>query len=87
MRSAWLIFVLAVLSTLFCGYALVFWAWVTATPLTPAQLARAQYNAYVWFGLAALSFATAVASLVWGLRRRRRKRASGFDVVPDGRNR
>jgi uncharacterized membrane protein len=79
---AWIIFVLSVLAILFCGYAFLFWAWVTATPLTPAQLARAQYNAYVWFGLAALSLIASVVALDWAIRLGRRKVLSGFDVVP-----
>jgi hypothetical protein len=69
---AWIIFVLTVLSILFCGYAFLFWAWVTATPLTPAQLARAQYNAHVWLGLAAVSLIAAVIVLIWIIRLRRR---------------
>jgi hypothetical protein len=79
---AWVIFVLSVLAIFFCGYAFLFWAWVTATPLTPAQLSRAQYNAYVWFGLAALSLVAAVVTLVWAIRLGRRKVLVGFDVVP-----
>ena len=79
---AWIIFVLSLLAILFCGYAFLFWAWVTATPLTPAQLARAQYNAHVWLGLAALSLIAAVVALVWAIRLGRRKVLSGFDVVP-----
>jgi len=79
---AWIIFGLSVLGILYCGYAFLFWAWVTATPLTPTQLARAQYIANVWFGLAALSLAAAVLALVWAIRLGRRKRCRGFDVVP-----
>jgi hypothetical protein len=79
--TAWIIFVLSVLAILFCGYAFLFWAWVTATPLTPAQLARAQYNANVWLGLAALSLVVAIVALVWAIRLGRRKVLSGFDVV------
>ena len=79
---AWIIFVLSVVAIPFCGYAFLFWAWVTATPLTPPQLARAQYNANVWFGLAALSVVVAVVALVWAIRLGRRKVLSGFDVVP-----
>lgn len=79
---AWIIFVLSVLAILFCAYAFLFWAWVTATPLTPAQLSRAQYNAYVWFGLAALSLVAAVVALVWAIRLGRRKVLTGADVVP-----
>ena len=80
---AWIIFVLSIVAILFCGYAFLFWAWATATPLTPAQLARAQFNAKVWLGLAALSLIAAVGALVWAIRLgRRRKVLSGFDVVP-----
>ena len=81
---AWVIFVLSLLATFFCGYAFLFWAWVTATPLTPAQLARAQYNAYVWAALAVASLVAAVIALVWAIRLGRRKLPGGFDVVPSG---
>ncbi len=67
-----IIFVLYVIAIPFCGYAFVFWAWVTATPLIPAQLARAQYNANVWLGLAALSLVAAVVALIWAIRLGRR---------------
>jgi hypothetical protein len=70
---AWIIFVLSVLAIFFCGYAFLFWAWVTATPQTPAQLARAQYNANVWLRLAALSLVAAVVALIWAIGLGRRK--------------
>src|SRR5215210_1721507 len=79
---AWIIFVLSVFAILFCGYAFLYWGWLTATPLTPAQLARAQYNANVWLGLAALSLVAAVVARVWAIRLGRRKVLRGFDVVP-----
>jgi ammonia channel protein AmtB len=79
---AWIIFVLSLLAILFCGYAFLFWAWVTATPLTPAQLARAQYNAYLWAGLAGASLVAAVIALFGAIRLGRRRLHSGFDVVP-----
>ena len=35
----------------FALYRAVFWAWVTATPLTDGQRVRAQCNASAWFWL------------------------------------
>lgn len=78
---AWIIFVLAAVAVLFCGYAFLFWAWVTATPLTAGQLARTEYNANVWLGSTALSLVVAIVALVWAIRLSRRKMLSGFDVV------
>jgi ammonia channel protein AmtB len=82
---AWIIFVVSVLAVLFCSYTYLFWAWVTATPLTPPQLARAQYNAHVWLGLAAAAFVAAVVALVCAIRLGRRNVPSGFPVLPTGR--
>lgn len=79
---AWLTFVLSLFATLYCGYAFMFWAWLTATPLTPVRLAYAQYNAKVWLGLMAASFLGAAASLVWAIRLRTRPTPRGFDVIP-----
>jgi hypothetical protein len=51
--------------SLFSCYAAIFWGWVTATPLEPAQVARAQYNTYTWFGLSVASGVAAFALAIW----------------------
>ena len=79
---AWLIFVLSLLASLYCGHAFLFWAWLTATPLTPTRLAQAQYNANVWLSLTAASVLAAVASFVWVIRLGRRPASRGFEVMP-----
>jgi hypothetical protein len=81
---AWVIFILAVAGILFCGYAYFFWAWVTATPLTPAELGRAQYNAYAWLALAGLSLVAAVVAFVFAMRQGRRKVGHGFQILSKG---
>jgi hypothetical protein len=77
----WAVFTIAVTASLFCGYAYAYWAWVTATPLTPAQLARAQYNAHVWLTLAGLCVAVAGGALIIALRHGRRGDTRGFQVI------
>lgn len=72
--------VLGVLATLLCAYSCAFWSWVTATPLTPSQLARAKYNANVWLTLTALSLAISIIVVVVVVRRSR-TRERGFDVL------
>lgn len=44
-------YLLAVPTALFCLYAAMFFGWLTATPLTPAQRDRAAYDANAWFVL------------------------------------
>jgi hypothetical protein len=77
---AWIIFTLSVLGLLFCLYSYLFWTWVTATPLSPAQLARAQYNGKVWLALGAVSFVLAIVSLVVVIRSFKERR--GFPMDP-----
>ena len=78
----WLIFVLAVLATFYLGYLTLFWAWVTATPLSPAGLARAQRNFYFCLALTGASFVSAIVALILAARSARRKVRRGFDVPP-----
>ena len=83
-RLAWPIFALAVLATAYSAYAALFFAWVTATPLTPPQLAQAQFYAYVWSASAATSAVVAIIDFVFIIRRRERgSHLQGFDVVTD----
>jgi hypothetical protein len=81
---AWTMFVLSVLAIFFCVYSFLFFAWLTATPLTPAQLARAQWDAYVWLALAGVSLVAAIIALIFAIRLSRRKVAKGFDVIISG---
>ena|ERR1700722_10287986 len=69
---------IAVCAFLGCMYAFLFFAWLTATPLTPQQIARAQYDANVWLVLAGLSVAAGVIDLI--VLFRPRKRGRGFPV-------
>ncbi|HEV8607395.1 MAG TPA: hypothetical protein VGQ99_18815 [Tepidisphaeraceae bacterium] len=72
--------VLGVLFTLFSCYSYVFWGWVTATPLTPPQLKRAQFNAHAWLILTLLGVLISVWLIV--MISRRKKESRGFPVVP-----
>ena len=78
---AWLIVVLGILGTLYFGYVTLYWAWVTATPLTPAGLARAQRNFYFCLALTGASFVGAIVALVFAVRSARGKARRGFDVL------
>ena len=40
----------------YAGYTFLYFAWLTATPLTKEGLSRAQYDAYFWFAILAICF-------------------------------
>jgi hypothetical protein len=63
-------------------YETLFWGWVTATPLTEAQLARAQYDAYVWFFMFVGFGLVAIVLLICWIRRRRINRTES-GAAPD----
>ncbi|MCB0338927.1 MAG: hypothetical protein KDD53_04950 [Bdellovibrionales bacterium] len=48
MIKYWLILILSVLFGTYCLYAFSYFAWVTATPVSPAALERAQMLARYW---------------------------------------
>jgi hypothetical protein len=62
----------------YSAYAFLFFAWVTATPITPEQLKQAQHLASVWFFVFCASFLLAVVSVVLFIRafRKRKKRTT-----------
>jgi heme exporter protein D len=78
----WTAFVLSLSAILFCSYSFLYFARVTATPLTSAQLARARYDAHVWLALVGLGVVTAIISLVLAIRLRRPKVLTDFEVLP-----
>jgi hypothetical protein len=47
---------LSLVGFLWSLYAAAFFAWLTATPLTPAQLVRARYDYYVWLAVGGVCF-------------------------------
>lgn len=49
MRKYWITTILLTLIILYCGYATAFFAWVTATPVSPENLRRAQMLSLIWF--------------------------------------
>lgn len=73
--------VLALPGLLFCLYNVAFWAWITATPVSPARLQQAQRYHYLWLSLSGLAFAIAVGCIVALIRTRRGKNHSGFEVI------
>jgi hypothetical protein len=52
----------------YAAYAYVYFAWLSATPLSESQLKRVQYDAKVWLGVLVFSV---VAAFILGWRRRR----------------
>jgi hypothetical protein len=52
----------------YSAYAMVYYGWLTATPLTPQQLKRVQYDAKAWFFI--LCFTLLVLTAI-AFRRRR----------------
>lgn len=75
----WVVFILSCLAGLFAFYSAAFWLWVSATPLTPPERDRVEYNYYFWLGIACASLASAIASLSVALRKRRNP-ARGVEV-------
>jgi hypothetical protein len=54
-----------VLFTLFAAYFWMYWSWVAATPLSPAQLARVKYNHHAWLTLTIVGAVFTVSMLLW----------------------
>jgi hypothetical protein len=56
----------------FACYSSLFFSWLTATPLTDDQRARAQYDAYAWFGISIACWLAIVAlGVFWFLSHRK----------------
>ncbi len=75
-RKYWISLFTSILSSALALYATLFFAWRTATPLSSAQLARAKYDCYSWFGIFAVSVSLAIVILtriIWLHRRLRHK--------------
>jgi len=45
----------------FALYSSLYFAWLTATPISAGQLARAQYDCYSWFAF----FVVSILSSIW----------------------
>ena len=70
-----------ILVSLFALYSAAYFGWLTATPLSPSQLKRCQYDYYCWFSIFIISFLSGIsviARMVW-LRRNFRAKMSGDD--------
>ncbi len=50
----------SVLVMLYSAYATLYFGWVTATPLSPAQLKRAQFDCGAWLTMTVICFVTAL---------------------------
>jgi hypothetical protein len=48
----------------YSAYEFLFFAWVTATPVTAEQLKRAQYHAKIWFVIFCISLLLVAATIV-----------------------
>jgi hypothetical protein len=55
-------------------YASLYFAWLTAAPLSPGQLARAQYDCYCWFAFFVVSILLSIWIAVNMVRLRRKLR-------------
>jgi hypothetical protein len=58
------ILILQIVIGLYCLYGTAFYAWVTATPVSPEGLHRAQMLFWVWLGGFVLAFALFVGTVV-----------------------
>jgi len=79
---AWSLLLLSILGLLVSLYSAAFFAWLTATPLTPPQLARARYDFYFWLVIGGGCVCVAVICVIVLVRHGRRVRA-GFEVIHD----
>jgi hypothetical protein len=52
------------------AYQAAYWAWVTATPVTPERLEAAQHRAYAWLAVAMACAVVVVTMLVRAVRGR-----------------
>jgi hypothetical protein len=52
----------------YAAYAYVYFAWLSATPLTNSQLKRVQYDAKVWLGVLCVTIIAAPALGWWRFR-------------------
>jgi hypothetical protein len=52
----------------YAAYAFLYFAWLTATPLSESQLKRAQYDAMVWLVVLVISLVSAPLLGWWRLR-------------------
>ena len=84
--AAWTILIIAVVVMGYSAYLFAFFAWVTATPVTPSQLAQAQLYANAWFMVMCVCASVAILDVVFIVGRyRRRPQSRGFDVIhPEG---
>jgi H+/Cl- antiporter ClcA len=63
----WIIFVAAIPVTLFCFHAVLYWGWVSGTPLSSTKLAHVETYYYVSLTLAVLSIVAGAIALVVAL--------------------
>ena len=58
----------------FALYSWLYFGWLTATPLSAGQLARAQYDCYFWFALFVVAVLLGIFVVVKMIRLRRKMR-------------
>jgi cytochrome b561 len=69
---------------LYGAYGAVFFAWVTATPVSPANLRRAQRDCYIWAAVSLFGLAVATAlviRIIWLAKQRARDPAQSSNVA------
>ena len=52
----------------YAAYAAIFFGWLTATPLSKAQLSQTQYRAEIWSAVFSISLIAAASLGFWRLR-------------------
>lgn len=65
-----LIMLVTIAGTLGCVYAVIFFAWLSATPLSTQQLQRVRYDYVIWLIGAVIGCVLSITSVVVFLRNR-----------------
>jgi len=71
------VFVALVVLVLFGAFALlsaIYCAWLTATPLAPQDLHKAQFHYYLWLVTFAITVVLSIVTLIRMIRRRKEQR-------------
>jgi hypothetical protein len=63
-----------ILASGFALYSFLYFAWLTATPLSAGQLARAQYDCYCWFAFFVVGVLLSIFLVLRMIRLRRKMR-------------
>jgi hypothetical protein len=79
-----LLAVLSVCLAMYAIYAAAFFAWLTATPLSGAQLTRVQHDCYAWFLIFLAASTASVVLIRLNIKRCRIQRRQSAFPMADG---